>query len=155
MPGRITVDAQTSRRISVVRKTNLEFLDEDLLVVGERFKPSSKEKTVGMVRMRQKTIFDLTVDLLNPDGTAFDLTGATVIRTGLFQRTPVTATQAVVIGTPVGALTDGVVRFSFTETDTDFVGFLEGEIEITNSEGTIGFDLYNVIIEANRLANVT
>lgn len=91
-----------------------------------------------MVNAIQNLPYDLTTELVNPDGSKFSLVGATTIRVSVFATTPLQQTLSVVAGSPVGAPADGVVLFPLP--GINFEGYAEGEVEVVKAGRPHGFD---------------
>ena len=94
----------------------------------------------NMIELVQNTVADISIKLIRPNGLALDLTGNTAIRLGIFQQTPIQQQVALKAGSAVGALTDGLVKFSLTQVDNNFVGFAVGHVIVTKPSGNIGFE---------------
>lgn len=132
----VLISRAESRAVLTEIRTEV-FADDQDRLVGRR-SPKRTGLVDAMVIDIQGLPHDLTVQLRRPDGTNFDLTGATTIRVSLFATTPVQQTLTIVAGSPTGAPADGLARFLLGA--INFSGFADGEVEVVKSGRTYGFD---------------
>jgi hypothetical protein len=151
MTEQITLKARTLSYLVLQQIVEEEYLDNNSSYVGTRHRVS-KPFEDAMVVIRQGTDYELNIHLMKPDGTPFDLTGATTIRTGIFQTTPTSQQIALVAGSVSGNPLDGNLVFSLTTTDTGTAGYFECEVDLLDGSGKKrGFEGYKIKVAPTRL----
>lgn len=148
MSAELVLIAKNEAFITLISKEEEFFLDENFNFVGQRLKPA-KYFSNAMIEIVQSTSFILRVKLIKPNGQPFDLTGATGIQLGIFQRSPIQETISLTAGTVSGLPTDGLVMFNLSTDDTDFEGFAEGAIQVVKTGSTAGFENFQVVYRKN------
>lgn len=144
----ISLIAKDRASITLIAQKEETFLDEQFHIVGLRFTPD-KPLSNAMVDILQSTNVTVQIKLINRDGTPYDLTGYMTATLGIFQRTPLAQTISLTAGSPAGLLTDGILNFVLSASDTNFVGFAEGQVQLTTGTGTMGFESFQVVYRKN------
>jgi hypothetical protein len=148
MANQLVLIAKNEASLTLVAKEEEFFLDENFNFVGERLKPT-KYFSKAMIEIVQSTSFVLTVNLVKPNGQPFDLTGASAIQLGIFQRSPIQETISLTAGSAAGLPIDGIALFNLTSSDTNFEGFAEGAVQVIKPGGTSAFESFQVVYRKN------
>ncbi len=146
--SKLILIAKNEASVTLISDEAEFFLDENFNFVGRRYKPA-KLFSDTVVEIIQSTSVTITIKLIRPNGLKYDLTGATGIQLGIFQRSPLQQTISLTAGTISGLPVDGVVTFNLSTTDTNFEGFAEGAIQVVKPTGTTGFEGFQVVYRKN------
>jgi hypothetical protein len=148
MSQTITLEARNKSLIALILETQETFLDAHFDFVGLQ-RPPDKGLSDAMVEIVQSTDKDITTQLLNRDGTNFDLTGVTSLQMGIFQRTPIRVMISATAGFATGAPSDGLALFSIPNSATNYIGFARGIVTGVKAGKNFAFETFEVKYSEN------